>query len=518
MMFQGEGFLAFLFFYKTIGVKIRLFLFFLITTSHVLGYASSYSMDKSCLRAYDLILQLRLEEAENLLKISRHANPSNNIIPYLENYSDFLKIVISEEETVFKTLAPLKKKRITQLEKGNVKSPWHLYCQAQVNMQWAFARMKFGEFTTAALELNRSYKLLNRNKELFPDFSPNNAALGLLHVLIGTVPDNYKWIIESLSFQGTVRQGINELKHTLNDPDSPVKYPFLKSESIFLLSFITFNFSSDQLDSAFLTNLLEAPQNKSLIGKSPLLVYAAVAYFLHNGKNDIALNLLQNRPAGKEYYPFHYLEYLTGVAKLNKLDPGARLYFLRFVVNFKGNNFIKSAYQRLAWIELLNNNMKGYNENMMRVRLMGNNNIDGDKQALREADMPKPPDRILLKARLLFDGGYYSEALSQLEPFDPAKLESSREKLEVTYRLARIYHKMGNTAKALTYYTRSLNQGAEYPFYFAANSALQLGIIHEASGDNKTARLYYEKCLGLKYDEYRNSISQKAKAGLSRVK
>jgi len=499
-------------------VKIRLILFFLITTSQIHGQVANYTMDKNCLKAYDLILQLRLEEADDFLKIARQANPSNNIIPYLENYSDFLRIVISEEEAVFKTLAPLKKKRIAQLEKGNAKSPWHLYCQAQVNMQWAFARIKSGEFPTAALELNKSYKLLIRNKELYPDFSPNNAALGLLHVLIGTVPDNYKWIIESLSFHGTVKQGINELKHTLDDPDIPVKYPFLKSESIFLLSFITFNFSSDQHDSAFLTNLLEAPQNKSLIGKSPLLAYAAAAYFLHNGKNDQALMLLQNRPVGKEYYPFHYLEYLTGVAKLNKLDPGARLYFLRFVVNFKGNNFIKSAYQRLAWIELLNNNLKGYNENIMRIRLMGNNDIDGDKQALKEADMPKPPDLTLLKARLLFDGGYYNEALLQLEKFDPARLESTREKFEVTYRLARIHHKMGNIAKALTYYNKSLIQGAEYPFYFAANSALQLGIINESSGDNESARMYYEKCLALKYDEYRNSISQKAKAGLSRVK
>ncbi|NTW23143.1 MAG: tetratricopeptide repeat protein [Lentimicrobium sp.] len=499
-------------------MKIRLILLFLMTTSQIFAHASSYSMDKNCLKAYDLILQLRLDEARDLLEITRKANPSNNIISYLENYNDFLRIVISEEEAVFNALSPLKKKRISELEKGNVKSPWHLYCQAQVNMQWAFARIKFGEFTTAALELNRSYKLLARNQELFPDFSPNNAALGLLHVLIGSVPDNYKWIIETLSFQGTVKQGIDELKFTLNNSESAVKFPFLKSESIFLLSFITFNFSSNQDDSNFLAHLLKAPQNKSLIAGSPLLVYAASAYYLHNGENDLALNLLQTRPKGQEYYPFHYLDYLTGIAKLNKLDPGASIYFLRFVVNFKGTSFLKSAYQRLAWIELLNNNLKGYQEYMLRVRLIGNDNIDGDKQALKESGFPKPPDQTLLKARLLFDGGYYDEALLQMDKLKPANLMSPREKLEYTYRLARIYHKMGNTVKTKVYYTRSLSQGAEFPFYFAANSALQLGIIYEASGDNETARLYYEKCLGLKYDEYRNSISQKAKAGLSRVK
>lgn len=489
-----------------------------MTTSQILAYASSYSMDRNCLNAYDLILQLRLDEARDVLKTSRKSNPSNNIISYLENYNDFLRIIISEEEVLFNSLSPLKKKRISELEKGNVKSPWHLYCQAQVNMQWAFARVKFGEYTTAAVELNRTYKLLARNQELFPDFIPNKAALGLLHVLIGSVPDNYRWIIETLSFQGTVKQGIEELKFTLNNSESAVKFPFLKSESIFLLSFITFNFSSNQDDSNFLANLLEAPQNKLLIDRSPLLIYAASAYYLHNGENDLALNLLQTRPKDLRYYPFLYLEYLTGIAKLNKLAPDANIYFLRFVVNFKGTNFLKSAYQRLAWIELLNKNQKGYQEYMLRVRLIGNDDIDGDKQAMKESGLQKPPDHTLLKARLLFDGGYYDEALFQMEALNPVNLESTREKLEYTYRLARIYDKMGYTAKAKVYYNKSLNQGAKLPFYFAANSALMLGNIHEASGDYKTARLYYEKCMALKYDEYRNSISQKAKAGLSRVK
>jgi hypothetical protein len=481
-------------------------------------HANDYSMNKECLKAYDLILQLKLDQARKVLQSAKSLNPANNIVPYLENYSDFLEIIITEEESIFNSHSTSRKKRLELLGKGNEKSPWHLYCQAQVNMQWAFARIKFGGYGTAALELNRSYRLLIRNKELFPDFRPNDAALGLLHVLIGSVPENYKWVAQTFSFHGTVSQGIGELQQIFANPVTLVKYPFLKSESLFLLGFITFNFSSSSEDFKLFQHLLESPVNKTLISGSPLLIYAASSYFLHNGMNSQALNLLLNRPKGKEYFPFYYLEYLTGIAKLNKLDKDAKLHFLRFVVNFKGRNFIKSAYLRLAWIELMDNNPGGYITYMESVKLMGSDDIDGDKQAMTEAGYSVPPDIILLNARLLFDGGYYNEALSELKRFNPLKKESPREKLEFKYRLARIYHKSGNKTKAILFYQETLDMGAAYPYYFAANASLQLGIINESSGNKVKAGYYYQKCLDMKYTEYRTSIGQKAKAGLSRVK
>lgn len=475
-------------------------------------------MNPNCLKAYDLILKLRFDEANTLLKKEKSVNPSNEIIPYLENYQDFLKIIISEEEAVFNACSPLKKPRLTQLEGGNEKSPWHLYCQAQVNMQWAFARIKFGEFTTAALELNRSYRQLERNQELFPGFSPNQSALALLNVLIGSIPENYKWIAAALSYQGNVNEGIAGFRRIINSPETSIQYPFLRSEGIFLLSFITINFSASPEDADYMDDLFQHPDNKALIADSPLLIYAASVYYLHNGKNNTALNLLLNRPKGQAYFPFYYLEYLTGIAELNKLNPGSKLYFLRFVVNFKGKNFIKSAYQRIAWIELLNNNKAGYNEYMERVMLMGSTDIDGDRQANTDAGLPSPPDKTLLKARLLFDGGYYEEALKQLKILDPETLMLPREKIEYTYRFARIYHKSGNTKEAIKSYSETLSQGRNYPYYFAANAALQLGIIYESSGNKEKASYYYRECLNLDYDEYHNSISQKAKAGLSGLK
>lgn len=499
-------------------MKIKFAIFILSTFSFTGLIASEYSMNPNCLKAYDLILKLRFDEANTLLKKEKTVNPTNRIIPYLENYQDFLRIIISEEEAVFNACSPLKKSRISLLERSDKKSPWHLYSQAQVNMQWAFARIKFGEFTSAALELNRSYRQLEENRELFPTFSPNISALALLRILIGSIPENYKWIAGALSYHGDVNEGIKEFRQIINNPETSAYYPYLRSEGIFLLSFITINFSVSPEDAEYMTDLLQHPDIKNLIAESPLLIYAASVYYLHNGKNSIALKFLLNRPKSAAYYPFHYLEYLTGIAELNKLNPGAKIHFLRFVVSFKGKNFIKSAYQRIAWIELLNNNKDGYNEYMGRVKLMGSADVDGDRQAVADADLTVPPDLLLLKARLLFDGGYYNEALLQLKNLNPETISLPRERIEYTYRFARIYHKSGNTKEAIKNYTETLSQGRDYPYYFAANAALQLGMLYGSSGNKEKARYYYRECLNLDYDEYHNSISQKAKAGLSGLK
>ena len=67
-----------------------------------------------------------------------------------------------------------KKNRLDILEEGDKDSPWFLYSsQAEVHLQWAGNRLKFKEYLTAAYEINKAYRLLTKNQELYPNFIPN---------------------------------------------------------------------------------------------------------------------------------------------------------------------------------------------------------------------------------------------------------------------------------------------------------------------------------------------------------
>jgi tetratricopeptide (TPR) repeat protein len=90
--------------------------------------------------------------------------------------------------------------------------------------------------------------------------------------------------------------------------------------------------------------------------------------------------------------------------------------------------------------------------------------------------------------------------------------------VEYNYRLGRIYHESGNSAKAIERYRQTIIQGKSEPYYFAAGAALQLGLLYENNGAFQKADSAFNLCLSINTSEYKTSLHQKAKAGLNRLK
>ena len=209
---------------------------------------------------------------------------------------------------------------------------------------------------------------------------------------------------------------------------------------------------------------------------------------------------------------------MTGLAKLRRQDADADVYFLRFLKNFKGFNYIKEAYQKLAWHYLLQGDEAKYKQYMLLCKSKGNASSSSDKSALREAKSNKIPNPILLRARVLFDGGYYEKAFSVLTVTSKNNFDSKSLQLEYVYRLGRISHHMDNHEIAIQYYQQTIDDGRNEPDYFACNAALKAGELYESLGNFSKAKRFYETCLDIDPDEYRHSIHGLAKAGLNRVK
>jgi tetratricopeptide (TPR) repeat protein len=150
------------------------------------------------------------------------------------------------------------------------------------------------------------------------------------------------------------------------------------------------------------------------------------------------------------------------------------------------------------------------------VREKGADNSEPDKAALQEATGAEIPDIKLIKARLLFDGGYYQRAYDLLKNAGAEYSANRKLSLEYTYRIGRISHKMGKSPEAIRFYQQTLDDGAKEPWYFACNAALQIGLLHEEKRDYTKARSAFQRCLGLHPKDYANSLHAQAKAGLSR--
>src|SRR6185436_2419447 len=160
--------------------------------------------------------------------------------------------------------------------------------------------------------------------------------------------------------------------------------------------------------------------------------------------------------------------------------------------------------QKLAWIKLLDGDTAGYYRQIKLAKINGNEFTDEDKQAMKAASDSELPNIYLLRARLLFDGGYYERAISEIAGKHVNYFPKYKDQLEVVYRLARIYDRQGKKDKAIDNYQRTITLGETKPFYFAANSALYLGLLYENVPDTMNAVKSYRKCLSLRHHEYQN--------------
>lgn len=478
--------------------------------------ASTISMTKEYEQAYLEILKLRFASAESFIHSNRSADNTNVMHLYLEGYIDFLKTIISEEETDYARLLDKKNSRMKAIERTTGNSPWRLYAMAQLNLQSGVSSMKFGDYSKAARDITKAYSQFNENNKRYPAFKPNMTGMGLFNILIGSIPENYTWVSNLFGIEGDINTGIKQLQEALHVSVPQNPYPYLYYESLFLATFVTFNLANTDDNAGKMLNILKQQNADKHLKEYPLLIYAASSFYADRGENDNALWLLINRPVSNDYYKFHYLDYLTGVAMLKKLDPRARIYLLRFTSNFKGRNFIKSAYQKIAWSYLIEGDTANYKKYIARVEHFGIIDVDNDKEAMKEALSRKIPNPELLKARLLFDGGYYSKAQTTLQSINVFRLPVDQH-IEHSYRSARIQHKMGNTDRAKEAYLRTYKLGKSRPVYYAANSMLSLGIIYEEEGQNDQALWCYKECQKLDFEDYRSSILQKAKAGINRV-
>lgn len=498
-----------LFYFKKMRFLFALFIFLSASTYAV----ASFDFNDRCRSAYQDIVDLKFSSAKEKIAEEKKINPGNEIPVFLENYIDFFTLIIGEDRNDFKALESNKDSRLKTLSRSDSNSPWYLFSQAEVNLQWAFVHVKFGEYLSAVSEINKAFKMLEDNQRKHPDFLPNLKSLGLLHALIGTVPDNYKWAVNIMGIDGTIKQGVKELNTAVTKSEQNPEYSFLTTETLFLLSFVELNLSKNQDNIEKLYTTL-----KNQKGYNPLITFAKASIAVKTSRNNEAISFLEKRPKIEGQYPFHYLDLLTGEAKLNRLDMDANIFIQKYIDNFKGNSYVKNAYQKLGWYNLLIGDNAAYKKNMASILEKGNDVLDEDKQAQKEAESDELPNMKLLKARLLFDGGYYLQAMTVLVKEGNAKdFTEEKDQLEFTYRLGRIYHKWGKPDDAISYYEMTVKNGAKSSYYFAANSALNLGLIYEEKKNYKKAREYFEMCSHFKNKEYRNSINQKAKAGLNRI-
>lgn len=471
-----------------------------------------YELTPSAKDAYELTTQMRIAEAGVLLARIKAQDPGNLIPYHLENYADCLAVYLSEDEGAFNRLKRKKAERLSALQQCDPNSPYFRYVQADMRLQWALAHLRFGEYFAAFSETGKAHKLLKKNQELFPSFLPNQKDLALLHSIAGVIPDEFKWGMKLLTgLEGSIAQGRREMEAVLHKARS-TEFIF-ETETRVMYAFLLLHLANDGQAAwqAVGNGQLQAAQN-------PVHCFIVANIAMRTGRNDKAIELLEKCPRDSRFHPIPFIDQMLGVSKLRRLDRDADKYLIRFLQHYKGRNLIKDTYLKLAWHSLIHGDPKAWRQYIASCMEKGYTSSGNDRSALREARSGQVPHLVLLRARLLFDGGYFHQALEVMKNESATAFDQGRHRIEYAYRMGRIYHSLGQTDTAMKFYQSALRQGGGQGSFFACNACLQIGLIYEQREQTAQAKEYFQRCLSLESDEYETELHQKAKAGLNRLK
>lgn len=470
-----------------------------------------FDFNDRCRQAYHDIIKLKLNNGQQLLNAEKAEHPDNLIPYFLENYIDFFILFFNEDPAEFKKRLPNREARLEKMGEGPENSPFLLFTRSVIHFQWAAVRIKFGNNWDAGWEFRRSFLQVKNNIKSFPGFAPNALYAGAMQVAAGTIPEGYKWLSNLMGISGSIKKGMNRISTFLHGKD---EWSLLfHEEAIFYYCYLKFYIENDK---AGVFQFIDQ-QHLDLVNHH-LFTYLAANLSRNSQQSALTEKILMNRNNSSEYMASPVWDMEMGYAKVHHLDPAAPQYMERFITTFKGRFYVKDMLQKLSWHYYLQGDeakAKAWRQKILRA---GTTDSEADKQAQKEATTNHWPNKLLLQTRLLNDGGYYRQALAFLHGKNTGSFSLPEEKLEFAYRAGRLYDDVESDSLAITFYKQAIELGEQRKEHFAARAALQIGYIFEKRGEKQTAIKWFERCMSMKDHDFKNSLDQRAKAGISRCK
>jgi tetratricopeptide (TPR) repeat protein len=492
---------------KTI-VIVFLSLFF----SGIASAEKVFDYNSTCQQAYQEITKLRIVPGLALLAKAKKQNPDNLIPIMLEDYIDFFELFFNEDPKEFEKRMPQFNERLSKISEGPKNSPYYNFCLTTIRIHKAAVEIKFGQNWNAGWDFRRAFLLLKENRKNHPDFVLDEMMTGSLYAIVGTLPSGYKWLASLLGLKGSIVEGMTLLRKFTYSNDPWAK--LYSNESAFIYPFLLF-YIENKRDEA----VAFAQQRKLDLVNNHLLCYMAANLAVNNKQTALAGTIMMNRNMSDEYLKLSVWDFEMGFVKLYHLELNEAIQYLeQFQKDFKGNFYRKDANLKLSYAYYLQSNMAKAIATRNEILKKGATDTDADKKALKDAKSGVWPNALLLRSRLLSDGGFHKEALVLLAGKSLENFTTDEDKLEFSYRVARIYDDLGRKDDAIKAYQTAIILGENRKEYYAARAALQIAQIYEDRGQKSLAITYYQKCLDMGDHEYKDSLDQRAKSGISRCK
>ncbi len=420
-------------------------------------------------------------------------------------YREFLNCILHQSNVNTDLFFSRSDEWIRQLGKIRPASPGQLAASAEMHLYRAVLASQISDYKTSASELLSSYKIVAKSGAGFAA-SDRNKLSGILGVIFQQIPQQHLKYLKLVGVRPSGLSGFNGLERYYG---AALPGTIERMEGYLMLVTALKEFSKDP---AAAWNFVKT-EGKPMLD-NPLIRYQSSLAALKAGDCESALKLLDEKGLipGKAAIP--YWNYQTGRCLLYKNDLLAVTYLEKFIENPGGDNYRHSAMLMAGWYYLIHGRQDKAVDYFQRIQDLPAPLTVYDKQALAEAATEKMPDAEVLKARLLFDGGYYENCLDLCNGMIRSGKYGGSDEGELIYRVARSEQRLGRNDEAVKNFMEVINRESSIRSYLVPNSALQLGHIYNKSGQYELARKYYKVCVELNKYGLREGLNRQAQAAL----
>mgnify|MGYP003575461489 CR=1 FL=1 len=480
------------------GSLICLFLLGLAAPSK----AQTWNFDDSTRAAYQLVLDLRTDEARKLL-----ASTQTITGHYVLLLANSLELALTEDKKRFAASEDWFRQLLDDYARKN--DPASLLLMAEAHLQWSFIYVKFGHELEGAFHLARAYELIEATRERSTDLVPSQKTFGLVQVILGAVPDQYNWLMSLMGLDGSMDYGLKALADSVL-----LECDFALEASLMGALINGFILQRPKVAEALIDEILDQESSPNY-----LTTYVAALLAIKDSKSERALTLLNTIADRPGALPLHYANYLRGEIFLHKaVYDSATSCYEKFLAGYSGQNFRKDARYKIGVCHWLSGDDEQARIHFERAENEGVETSEADRSAAASLRIKTFPHRLLSKARYAMDGGYFEEARRILSAIADGDVSEKSHQIEYYYRRARLEHLTMRIQPAKLFYGQTIDLAADEPLYFAPNSCLQMGYILVAEKNIPEAKKYFRRALKYRKHEYKNSIDSKARSALNSLR
>lgn len=459
------------------------------------------------------LLDFRLNEAERLLHQILEEDDHAAYAYFLYSSVAFWRGMVEDVEPAYDRFYARSDTLMSRLESAE-ETRWKQLVLGEAYLQRAVVLGKTEHFLRAAWAGRQAYNMYTSLMEQYPEFYPAYYGMGVIHVLLGSLPDTYRWILARIGITGTVDGGLRELEEAA--AHSAYNGPHARAT----LALIDLILNQERQDGVRRLRKLHEAYPHSLMFAH---LYGFGLYSIR--KAEKAQRIFETALEKRDDPAYHFIDFITyylgDVHFVQNQFSQAERHYRDFLENYPGKALVALARLRCGLALEMQNQYPEAREFYRSVK--SDRSFDSDEYARGTAAerLERPMSEIerqLVRGANYFEAGAYDTAVEILIPLYENRELSDEERAEAAYYMGRVRQAEGRLEDAMTFYGHAADQPGDRSEKWQPWSQFYIGTIYADWGETGKARALFEQVLSYDHEySYKKALEQRVHTAMDQL-